>query len=69
MLRITDKLQTLLHAVDTVLALIGGGVAGQNPADAVPGSVDLLDGEGGYKNVVLEVLPHDVPTYPAQLLQ
>ena len=55
MLRITDKLQTLLHAVDTVLTLAYGGVAGQNPADAVPGGVDLLDGEGG-ENFVLHSL-------------
>ena len=44
---ITDKLQAPFHAVDAVLTLAGGGVAGQNPADAVPGGVDLLNGEGG----------------------
>ena len=46
MLRIADKLQAFLHTVDTVLALAGGRIAGQNSANAVPGGVDLLNGEG-----------------------
>ena len=55
-LRITDKLQAFLHAVNTILTLAGGGVARQNLADAVPRGVDLLDREGG-ENFVLHSFP------------
>lgn len=46
-LGIPDEFQALLHPVNTVLALADRGIAGQDPADAVPGSVDVFDAEGG----------------------
>ena len=38
-LRITDKFQALLHAVNAVFTFSRGGVAGQDLADAVGGTV------------------------------